>query len=107
LSYIEDFLFSSAKLNGWGLSLVTRQESPVAIQEPSMPPTFGWDNIEEIAIGLTDKFPDTDPLTVRFTDMHKWITGLPGFSGDPAASNESKLEAIQMAWHEEFQDRQS
>jgi FeS assembly protein IscX len=44
---------------------------------------------------------------VRFTDMHKWITELPGFSGDPAASNESKLEAIQMAWHEEFQDRQS
>ncbi len=51
-----------------------------------MPPTFGWDN---------------------FTDMHKWITELPGFSGDPAASNEAKLEAIQMAWHEEFQDRQS
>ncbi len=62
-----------------------------------MPPTFGWDNLEDIAIGLADKFPDTDPLTVRFTDMHKWITELPGFSGDPAASNESKLEAIQMA----------
>jgi FeS assembly protein IscX len=65
-----------------------------------MPPTFGWDNLEDIAIGLADKFPDTDPLTVRFTDMHKWITELP-------ASNESKLEAIQMAWHEEFQDRQT
>ncbi len=70
-----------------------------------MPPTFGWDNFEDIAIALADKFPDTDPLTVRFTDMHKWITELPGFSGDPAASNEAKLEAIQMAWHEEFQDR--
>jgi FeS assembly protein IscX len=79
----------------------------VFFQEPSMPPTFGWDQIEDIAIGLTDKFPDTDPLTVRFTDMHKWITELPGFSGDPAASNESKLEAIQMAWNEEFQDRQT
>ena|SRR5437016_4738201 len=51
-----------------------------------MPPTFGWDNLEDIAIGLTDKFPHTNPLTVRFTDMHKWITELPGFSGDPAAS---------------------
>ena len=50
-----------------------------------MPPTFGWDNLDDIAIALTDKFPDTDPLTVRFTDMHKWITELPGFSGDPAA----------------------
>src|ERR1700724_360858 len=62
-----------------------------------MPPTFGWDNFEDIAIALTDKFPDTDPLTLRFTDMHKWITELHGFAGDPAASNESKLEAIQMA----------
>ena len=71
-----------------------------------MPPTFGWDSFEDIAIGLADKYPDTDPLTVRFTDMHKWITELPGFSGDSAASNEAKLEAIQMAWHEEWQDNQ-
>src|SRR5882762_2818229 len=72
-----------------------------------MPPSFDWDNTEDIAIALTDKYPDTDPLTVRFTDMHKWITELPGFSGDPKTSNEGKLEAIQMAWHEEFQDRQT
>ena len=71
-----------------------------------MPATFDWDALEDIAIALTDKYPDTDPLTIRFTDMHKWITELPGFSGDPQASNEGKLEAIQMAWHEEFQDRQ-
>jgi len=76
------------------------------LKEKLMPPTFGWDNFEDIAIGLADKHPDTDPLTVRFTDMHTWITKLPGFSGDPAASNEAKLEAIQMAWHEEFLDRQ-
>jgi FeS assembly protein IscX len=72
-----------------------------------MPFTFGWDDFEDIAIALTDKFPDTDPLTVRFTDMHKWILELPNFKGDAAGSNEAKLEAIQMAWHEEFQDRQS
>lgn len=72
-----------------------------------MPSTLDWDSIEDIAIALTDKFPDTDPLTVRFTDLHKWIVELPGFSGDPMKSNESKLEAIQMAWHEEFQDRRS
>jgi FeS assembly protein IscX len=78
----------------------------ILTQEFKMPPTFGWDNFEDIAIGLTDKFPDTDPLTVRFTDLHKWIIELPGFSGDPAASNEAKLEAIQMAWHEEYKDRQ-
>ena len=49
-----------------------------------MPHTFDWDNLDDIAIGLTDKFPDVDPLTVRFTDMHKWVTELPGFAGDPA-----------------------
>jgi len=75
-------------------------------ENKKMPPTFDWDDIEDIAIALTDKYPDTDPLTVRFTDMHKWITELPLFTGDPAKSNESKLEAIQMAWHEEYQDRQ-
>ena len=72
-----------------------------------MPQTFDWDNIEGIAIGLTDKFPEVDPFTVRFTDMHKWITELTGFAGDPMKSNESKLEAIQMAWHEEWEDRKS
>ena len=69
-----------------------------------MPPTFSWDNLEDIAIALTDKFPDTDPLTVRFTDMHKWITELPDFADDPAKSTEGKLEAIQMAWLEEYKD---
>src|SRR6202022_3487274 len=73
----------------------------------NMPATFDWDNTEDIAIALTEKYPDTDPLTVRFTDMHKRITEMPGFSGNPKTSNEGKLEAIQMAWHEEFQDRQS
>jgi FeS assembly protein IscX len=70
-----------------------------------MSPTFDLDNFEDIAIALADKFPELDPYTVRFTDLHKWITELPGFAGDAAKSNESKLEAIQMAWHEEWEDR--
>jgi FeS assembly protein IscX len=44
-------------------------------------------------------------LTVRFTDLHRYVTELPEFKDDPKKSNEGKLEAIQMAWHEEFQDR--
>jgi FeS assembly protein IscX len=70
-----------------------------------MPGAFDWDETEEIAIQLADKFPNTDPLSVRFTDLHKWITELVGFSGDPKLSNEGKLEAIQMAWLEEHNDR--
>ena len=64
-----------------------------------------WDDAEGIAIALADKFPDLDPLTVRFTDLHKWICELEEFGGDPKMSNEGKLEAIQMAWLEEVQDR--
>jgi FeS assembly protein IscX len=73
----------------------------------TVPPTFDWDDIEDIAIGLTDAHPETDPLTVRFTDMHKWILELPNFVGEATKSNESKLEAIQMAWDEEYKDRQN
>ena len=69
-----------------------------------MPREILWTASEEIGIQLQEKFPDLDPLTVRFTDLHKLVTELPGFADDPLKSNESRLEAIQMAWHEEFQD---
>ncbi|MBZ5527676.1 MAG: Fe-S cluster assembly protein IscX [Acidobacteriia bacterium] len=70
-----------------------------------MLPTLNWDDVEGLAIALADKFPEIDPLTVRFTDLHKWVCEMEGFVGDPKASNEGKLEAVQMAWHEEFTDR--
>jgi FeS assembly protein IscX len=65
-----------------------------------------WNDAEEIGILLQEKFPDVDPFTVRFTDLHKYVTELEGFADDPAKSNEPKLEAIQMAWHEEYKDAQ-
>jgi FeS assembly protein IscX len=67
---------------------------------------MGWHDSEEIAILLLEKHPNLDPLTVRFTDLHKMVTELPGFEDDPKKSNEAILEAIQMAWHEEYQDAQ-
>ncbi len=63
-----------------------------------------WDDAEDIGILLQEKFPDLDPLTVRFTDLHKHVAQLADFADDPAKSNEGKLEAIQMAWYEEFKD---
>jgi len=71
-----------------------------------MPKELTWTDAEDLGILLTEKYPDTDPLTVRFTDLHRYVTELPGFTDDPAKSNEAKLEAIQMAWHEEYQDSQ-
>jgi FeS assembly protein IscX len=75
------------------------------IEEP-MAAELRWEDAEDIAIALTDKFPEQDPLEVRFTDLHRYVTELPIFVDDPKASTEGKLEAIQMAWHEEWQDRQ-
>ena len=65
-----------------------------------------WNDAEEIGIQLQEKFPDVDPFSVRFTDLHKYVTELEGFADDPTKSNEPKLEAIQMAWHEEYKDAQ-
>jgi FeS assembly protein IscX len=65
-----------------------------------------WEQIDNIAVELYEARPEVDPLTVRFTDLHKWITELPAFSDDPAKSTEGKLEAIQMAWLEEYKDNQ-
>jgi len=66
-----------------------------------------WQDAEDIAIRLVEEHPESDPLTVRFTDMHAWIVALPDFKDDPKQSNEKILEAIQMAWHEEYQDSKS
>jgi FeS assembly protein IscX len=66
--------------------------------------TMGWRDSEDIGIALCATHPGVDPLTVRFTDLHRYVTALPGFRDDPKASNEKLLEAIQMAWLDEFRD---
>ena len=63
-----------------------------------------WTDSEDIAIALFEKMPEIDQLTVRFTDLHRYVCELEGFADDPKASNEAKLEAIQMAWVEERED---
>ncbi|MBL8215053.1 MAG: Fe-S cluster assembly protein IscX [Bryobacterales bacterium] len=71
-----------------------------------MPKQLTWNDAEDIGIALYEAHPDADPLQIRFTDMHKWVTELDDFGDDPAKSNEPKLEAIQMAWYEEWKDNQ-
>jgi FeS assembly protein IscX len=71
-----------------------------------MPREILWTDAEEIGIQLQEKFPALDPLTVRFTDLHRYVTELEGFADDPLKSSESRLEAIQMAWREEFEAAQ-
>ncbi len=57
-----------------------------------------WTDIHDIAIALEEMYPAVDILTVRFTDLWKWVQALPGFDDDAERSNERILEAIQMAW---------
>ncbi len=65
-----------------------------------------WDMAEDIGIELYEANPGQDPLQVRFTDLHRMVTELGSFGDDPLKSNEAKLEAIQMAWYEEWKDNQ-
>ncbi len=58
-----------------------------------MPRELTWDDADDIGILLSEKHPETDPLSLRITDLHRYVTEL------------SELEAIQMAWHAEFMDR--
>jgi FeS assembly protein IscX len=70
-----------------------------------MPKELTWDDADDIGILLSEKHPELDPLSIRFTDLHRYVTELPAFKDDPKKSNEGKLESIQMAWHTEFLDR--
>lgn len=60
-----------------------------------------WTDVQDIAIELYETHGDVDPQLIRFTDLHRWVCELPGFSDDPNRSNEKILEAIQAAWIEE------
>lgn len=60
-----------------------------------------WTDVMDIAIELYEAHPDVDPLTIRFTDLHRWVMELPEFDDDPNRSGERILEAIQAAWIEE------
>ena len=63
-----------------------------------------WDQAEEIAEVLAENHPGLNPLQARFTDLRQWVSDLDEFDDDPAASSEAKLEAIQMAWNEIYEE---
>ncbi len=65
---------------------------------------LNWHDSREIGELLFEKYDSVDPLTVRSTDLHKWVLDLEDFEGKPGQSNEKLLEAIQRAWHEEWKE---
>ena len=63
-----------------------------------------WTDVFDIAIELSEQYPDTDPQYVRFVDLRDWVLALDGFDDDPERCGEKILEAIQAAWMEEIAD---
>ena len=61
-----------------------------------------WTDVYAIAEELYDRFPELDPLTIRFTDLHQWVLEIEAFDDDAERSGEKVLEAIQMAWLDEW-----
>ena len=62
-----------------------------------------WTDSTLIAEELYDKYPDVDPKTIRFTDLMQWVMELDGFTDNESNCGERILEAIQMAWIEEYE----
>ncbi|HEY2911557.1 MAG TPA: Fe-S cluster assembly protein IscX [Gemmataceae bacterium] len=65
---------------------------------------MNWYDARDIGEKLFEQYDTLNPLTVRFTDLHKWVLNIEGFDGKADGSNEKILEAIQMAWYEEWDD---
>jgi FeS assembly protein IscX len=63
--------------------------------------SFGWTDVQEIAIGLSESHSDVDPRYINFVDLRSWVMALDGFEDNPSRCGEKILEAIQMAWIEE------
>ena len=63
---------------------------------------IAWSDILEIAIHLSEAYPEIDPQWISFPDLHHKICSLENFEDDPQNSNEKILEAIQMALMDEL-----
>ena len=61
-----------------------------------------WTDSQQIAEALFDTQPDIDPNTIRFTDLMAWVMALKGFNDVPEHCGEKILEAIQLAWIDEY-----
>ena len=70
-----------------------------------MPSQLTWDNTEDLGILLSETHPELNPLEVRLTDLQRYVTELAEFKGNPQAPSAANLEAIRIAWNEEFLDR--
>ena len=71
---------------------------------------INWNDHEDIAMGLYDKFGDDFTegkiYRIRFTELIEWVLELPHFIGKREDCNEGHLEQIQAKWVYEWRDNQ-
>src|SRR5207253_1672731 len=68
-----------------------------------MPKELTWDDAEDLGILLSEKHSELDPLNVRFTDLHRYVTELPEFKDDPksptrASWKQSRWPGTRNSW---------
>tara|TARA_B100001250_G_scaffold281527_1_gene243805 strand:+ start:91 stop:300 length:210 start_codon:yes stop_codon:yes gene_type:complete len=63
-----------------------------------------WTDVHAIGEILYDRFPEKEPLSIRFTELREWILEIEEFDDDPERCGERVLEAIQMAWLSEWKE---
>lgn len=72
--------------------------------------TLSWDDHEDIAELLREEYPSTNPLNLRFTELHDNVTDIVLTSTSKPITgtcSEGALEKIQMAWLELCEDNDS
>ena len=61
-----------------------------------------WTDVSEIAIELSEEYPDENPIQINFVTLRDRVMDLSNFCDDANRCGEKILEAIQMAWIEEL-----
>lgn len=61
-----------------------------------------WIDSLDIAIALSEKHPEQDPMALHFPELMQWVLELEDFDDDPKHCSERILEAIQQAWIDEI-----
>jgi FeS assembly protein IscX len=64
-----------------------------------------WDDTEKIGVLLARRHPELDPLSTDLEELRRRVMDLAEFMDDVKTGDQNKLEAIRMAWNEEFLDR--
>ena len=60
-----------------------------------------WVDTLDIAIELSEKYPDIDPQWINIVDLRELVQNLEEFDDDPEKVNERILESIQQNWIKE------